>query len=535
MKRVYIIVTAAVCFILSLGLTLYPVISNVVNTKYASEIHTAYENVLKQADNSQLQASREQAENYNRMMTPGVTTENAFSKGAIAAASDNYENLLNISGNGIMGYVVVPKLNVQLPIFHGTNSDSLDRGVGHLLGSSLPIGGESTHTILTGHSGMATQRMFTDLINLSIGDVFYLEVLGDTLAYQVDEINTVLPHDTSLLGITPGMDYCTLVTCTPYGVNTHRLLVRGTRIPYEKAKEAEQAVPTTEESVSKWNEEYIRGIAIGLLIVLVLFAAYFLVTGYRIGISKRARIIFIIGMLLAFLAGALFFAYPYIDGARVDREIRQEAQFFLETAVPPTEAPADFSAPEETPPREPAGLWEAMQSYNQSIWEEEQSALSDPWAYQQASFRLADYNLEDEVFGVISIPKLSLEMPIYLGATADHMALGAAHLSQTSLPIGGDNCNSVIAGHRGWGGASYFRYVPDLEIDDEVVITNLWETLHYTVVGKQIIMPNDVDAIRIRPGKDLVTLLTCHPYASGGKQRYLVFCERTEGGISYDG
>ena len=176
-----------------------------------------------------------------------------------------------------MGYVVIPKINVNLPIYHGTGNDSLDRGVGHLLGSSLPVGGESTHAILTGHSGMATQKMFTDLEQLNTGDVFYLQILNETLAYQVIEINTVLPYDTSLLGIAHGEDYCTLVTCTPYGVNTHRLLVRGSRIPYEEAEEIVEESVAEEPAESTWETEYVKGIVVGIIVVvaLILFIAIF--------------------------------------------------------------------------------------------------------------------------------------------------------------------------------------------------------------------------------------------------------------------
>ena len=131
-----------------------------------------------------------------------------------------------------------------------------------------------------------------------------------------------------------------------------------------------------------------------------------------------------------------------------------------------------------------------------------------------------------DVFGVLSIPKLEMEMPLYLGATDKHMADGAAQLGQTSIPIGGENTNAVIAGHRGYNGAPYFRYVPELQVGDSVDITNLWGTLHYSVVETKIIQPNDIDAIKIQPGRDLITLLTCHPYASGGRQRFLVICER---------
>ncbi len=262
-------------FLLALGMTLYPVISNYVNEKYASEIHTAYEEVVQQADNSALIEAKALAIAYNEAITPGAA-EDTYSQAALMEAAVDYDSQLNIAGNGIMGYVKIPKIHVNLPIYHGTGNDALERGVGHLLGSSLPVGGESTHSILTRHSGMASQKMFTDLEQMSIGDVFYLHVLGETLAYQVAELNVVLPHDTSLLGITPGEDYCTLVTCTPYAVNTHRLLVRGTRIPYEVAEVFVEEIMEEEQTESTWEQQYIRGIAIGLVVTLalVLLAAF---------------------------------------------------------------------------------------------------------------------------------------------------------------------------------------------------------------------------------------------------------------------
>ena len=268
-------------FLLALGMTLYPVISNYVNEKYASEIHTAYEEVVQQADNTALVEAKELAIAYNEAITPGAAEE-AYSQAALLEASVDYESQLNIADNGIMGYVEIPKINVNLPIYHGTGNDSLERGVGHLLGSSLPVGGESTHAILTGHSGMASQKMFTDLEQLGIGDVFYLHVLDETLAYQVVAINVVLPNDTTYLGISEEEDLCTLVTCTPYGVNTRRLLVRGSRIPYEEAEVIENEVTQTEQVTSSWEQQYIRGIAIGLIMVLVavLLIAY-LVPAWR--------------------------------------------------------------------------------------------------------------------------------------------------------------------------------------------------------------------------------------------------------------
>jgi sortase A len=265
-------VLGILAFLLALLITLYPVISNYVNERYASEIHTAYEEIIQQTDNSALLEAKKQAIAYNEAITPGTAGE-AYSQAALTDASRDYESQLNIAGDGTMGYVEMPKISVNLPIYHGTGNDSLERGVGHLLGSSLPVGGASTHAILTGHSGMATQKMFTDLEQLSIGDVFYLHILDETLAYQVDRIKTVLPYDTSLLGITSGRDYCTLVTCTPYGINTHRLLVRGTRIAYEEAEVIVEETAQEEQQQSRWEEKYLLGLLLGVLAVLILFLA----------------------------------------------------------------------------------------------------------------------------------------------------------------------------------------------------------------------------------------------------------------------
>lgn len=268
MKRKTTILTAAILvFLTALGITLYPIISNYVNQKYASKIYTEYEEMIQNVDDTNLKDARRLAEQYNNALAP----VSAYEQESLSEASLNYDTLLNMAGNGIMGYVEIPSIQVNLPIYHGTDSETLERGIGHLLGSSLPIGGASTHSVLSGHSGLAGQKMFTDLLQVKKGDVFYLHVLGETLAYQVVSLNTVLPYDTSLLGITPDADLCTLITCTPLAVNTHRLLVTGERIPYESAQEiqAEMQQETTEVE-SAWEQEYLHGLYIALAIVLLL-------------------------------------------------------------------------------------------------------------------------------------------------------------------------------------------------------------------------------------------------------------------------
>lgn len=268
MKRKTTILTASILvFLTALGITLYPVFSNYVNQKYASKICTEYEEMIQNVDDTSLKDARRLAEQYNNALAP----VSAYEQESLSEASQNYDTLLNMGGNGIMGYVEIPSIQINLPIYHGTDSETLERGIGHLLGSSLPIGGASTHSVLSGHSGLAGQKMFTDLLQVKEGDVFYLHVLGETLAYQVVSLNTVLPYDTSLLGITPGADLCTLITCTPLAVNTHRLLVTGERIPYESAQEiqAEMQQETTEVE-SAWEQEYLHGLYIALAIVLLL-------------------------------------------------------------------------------------------------------------------------------------------------------------------------------------------------------------------------------------------------------------------------
>ena len=246
----------------------------------------------------------------------------------------------------------------------------------------------------------------------------------------------------------------------------------------------------------------------------------------------KLRSLALLMVLLMFAAGLAIFLYPYLWGAMVDREISLNAQGFLnrdETAPTIPDVIVTIDSPTESEEtRDYPELWADMVRYNETIYTQGQAGLSCAYDYQKPSFRLTDYGLTDEVFGVISIPAMELEMPIFLGATEQHMAEGAAHLSQTSLPIGGDNTNCVIAGHRGYNGASYFRYIDKLKVGDLVSVTNFWERLTYRVCEIKIIDPHDVTEILIQPGRELLTLLTCHPYASGGRQRYVVYCARVE-------
>ena len=247
--------------------------------------------------------------------------------------------------------------------------------------------------------------------------------------------------------------------------------------------------------------------------------------------SVRKVLIFL--LLLVFTAGLVYCLWPQIMGWKLGYEAHAAVSDFFELAEMAAEDKAgvtfeyvDAPVMEDSAPNAYPELYAAMQEYNREIYANGQSGLTDAWAYQQPSFSLTDYGVESNTIGVINIPAMNVELPIYLGATSENMAKGAVHLSQTSLPIGGENTNCVIAAHRGWYGAPYFRYIDILKIGDEVRITNLWETLVYRVSEVKIIDPDDIDEILIQPGRELLTLVTCHPYASGGLYRYVVYCER---------
>ena len=224
------------------------------------------------------------------------------------------------------------------------------------------------------------------------------------------------------------------------------------------------------------------------------------------------KLSFVLAALLA-VAGICVMLWPVFTGHRLQSSAETVAQEFL----------ADRDEPEQ----QYTELLADLREYNQRIYAEKQSGLVDLEACEAPAADLTVYGIEDEIIGVLEIPAMELTMPVYLGASDDHLAAGTAVLGNTSAPIGGDNTNCVIAGHRGWNGADYFRHIDRLQVGDTVTLTNLWETLTYTVADIQIIQPHEVDKIKIQQGRDLLTLITCHPYASGGRQRYVVYCERT--------
>ena len=237
MKKVLPVLAVVLIFVLGLGIMLYPTIANYVNARTQTSLIDNYEEAAK-ANAAYYQGLLEQAQAFNEKIgqNGGLTVLDEEEKA-------EYESLLNLNGDGVMGYIEIPRLELKLSIGHGTEEDVLQKMVGHIEGSSLPVGGESTHAVLSAHRGLPTAKLFSDLDLMQIGDRFMIHTLNQTLTYQVDQITVILPEEIEALAIEPGQDYVTLMTCTPYAVNTHRLLVRGVRV--ENAEETPE--PETEE------------------------------------------------------------------------------------------------------------------------------------------------------------------------------------------------------------------------------------------------------------------------------------------------
>jgi len=236
-KNLIIILLAAAGSIL----LLYPFANFWLSQRSQSYAVQQYDDSIAKMNAMQLKAEWERVSAYNAGLFSYAADPFTASR---SESSEAYLNVLNINGDGIMCHLKIPKINVSLPVYHGTSADILNKGVGHLEGSNLPVGGEGNHAILTGHTGLSTAKLFTDLTKMETGDLFYINVLDRTLAYEVDQILVVKPDETKALRAVEGEDYLTLVTCTPYGVNSHRLLVRGRRVPFTEAHEKELAAET---------------------------------------------------------------------------------------------------------------------------------------------------------------------------------------------------------------------------------------------------------------------------------------------------
>ena len=277
MKRKIANILFGILFLIGFGILIYPTVSDQWNTYRQNQLISSYENQVSDLTEEDFTDQWKKAEAFNSALTQNNLYGDAFGEDDKDIRTTEYWKVLNVAGDGVMGYLSVPKINIKLAVYHGTADDVLQTGVGHLNGTKLPIGGESTHCVLAAHRGLPSARLFTDIDQMKKGDMFYLHVLDEILAYQVDEILDMVDKDDretldQALQIEEGRDQVTLFTCTPYGVNSHRLLVRGTRVPYNGEEEAEiTAVDSMLKSVQNYYMLYlILGLSVTLLIILMM-------------------------------------------------------------------------------------------------------------------------------------------------------------------------------------------------------------------------------------------------------------------------
>lgn len=440
MRISFIIILLGIC------ICFYPVISNQIAEKYQQEVIVGYETSVADADQKKINEEWDKAYAYN---------ENPA----------DYMNVLNLNGDGVMGYIEIPEIEIRIPIYHTTSENSLNKGAGHVQQTAFPIGKKGNRPILTGHRGLPSAELFTRLDELDKGDCFQIHVMDKTFYYKVIEIVIVRPEEVEKLRPVDGKDLITLVTCTPYGVNTHRLLVTGERT---------EKMVFTEEEEEPMKNKYI------LVLVLI-------------------------------LAGLIVVWYPMASRRLYYMHVKTQKQDFLNHCK-------NFRTKSEL-------LYEELRQQNEKLYREKQAGFSNQSSYEKTGINLKYYGIDNNTIGFIRIPKMKIELPILLGAREENMKKGAVHLTETSYPIGGENTNCVIAAHRGYSKTAMFRDIEKLEKGDRIFIQNFKEKLIYKVVKIKVIKPEDIEEILIQEDKDMVTLITCHPYRKN-YQRYVVFCER---------
>ena len=287
MRRKIFSILFGLLFLAGFGILAYPTISNQWNTYRQSRLISHYKEITENTDQRDFSREWEKAKRYNESITVNQpVSADVFSAGGQEDEDSEYWNVLNLSGDGMMGYISIPKINVELAIYHGTADDVLQTGVGHIEGTKLPVGGEGNHTVLAAHRGLPSAKLFTDLDQLVEGDEFYIHIFDEVLAYQVDQILPMVDKDdtealTGALAIEEAKDYVTLFTCTPYGVNTHRLLVRGVRTEYNGEEERPE---TPAEAVSGLLQDYYMFFLLGGVAVTALAIA-----GIRVLARKKEK------------------------------------------------------------------------------------------------------------------------------------------------------------------------------------------------------------------------------------------------------
>lgn len=369
----FIIIFTGICLIA------YPWISNYIYEHAAQSTISTYDEKIKETSKDDLKKMLEEARAYNEKLRKAkVVLTDPFSGDATEGISEEeYYHALAVDNTGVMCTLEIPVIGVDLPVYHGTSDEVLEKGIGHLEGTSLPVGGKGTHAVITGHTGINKAKMFTDLTELKKGNQFYIHVLGKVLAYEVDDINVVLPEDTRKLSIVDGKDYVTLITCTPYGENTHRLLVRGKRTKYVPQKR-ENEKKKKKIGNSQWMRNYRKGIIIGLIVSGIFLLLFKIFQKIRSKKKKQGVILMKrVGKILAFgmiFFGLALFLYPTIQ----TQEINIKSSPYIK------EVDKSYKKNKKSGTRPETDLfYRQMKAYNKRIYKDGQKGIVDIFSYTE--------------------------------------------------------------------------------------------------------------------------------------------------------
>ena len=637
--------TLLVVFMLLFGFALlfYPDVSTWWNGRIVSGLVDQYERDVAALQQARIEADIRRATEVNEELSL-LSPNEPFMHGPVARVPEDYMQILNV--NGLMGRIVIPAIELRLPIYHTTTSWALYRGVGHLEGTAFPIGGYGTHSVLTAHTGLPNMTLFTNLEgNVGIGDLFFIYVLDRKLAYEVDQILTVWPHESESLRVSPGEDLVTLITCTPYGQNHQRLLVRGRRVEYYVAAAIVEYIeadfvenridmriyiflgffalfmlgfivyqiiigrreqnpvpvpvaaldvqhqapatasaqlpiqeiqtpsdsapppiwPSSPESAAQSTladyvsprsgtllEQYMaKGATVGGMAHINRNAQEALYTRPKprpgnLPITSRAMyaiktnkvIAAACAIALVFVIGAGIWALgaptPIFDARDAILGFESRLEVFRETH--PERVLAEMMAYSQNSgelgilnidalDEDPfARLLQQVNEYNRQISENGQPHLPDPFSYSQSNFNLNHFGFNEEMIGFVTIPRLNAQLPIFMGTSQENLHRGLAHLTGTSLPVGGESTNAVIAGYMELGRNPKLRGIDQLDLGDEIQVTNFYETIVYAVVEMASIHNLRTEALMIQRGMDLITLLTFQE--NNPEQWYIVVAQR---------
>ena len=500
-KRKSLFLPIVLC-ITGLLVLFFPVAADWYASYQASQIVSEMTDAYEPLDDPELVALKENAVVYNLSLVGIESPETDILP---------YKQQMIYRGIQQMAWIDIPKIQVALPIYHGTDTDALAAGAGHLEGSSLPLGGDSTHSVITGHSGMQGERMFDEIRRLQVGDTFVIHSLGEPYAYRIYDIETVWPEEMDSLKIQSGRDLCTLITCTPYGINDHRLLVHAERCEY--LPEMEPALPP---EITYWNTRSAIFFAAAMFVALFLVALIWrarrnkkeeLLEAGEIGRSlgtnaegepaKRKRASRLVLPIVLVAAGILIlFSSVIIDWVQTFQASSEIDEMAASAAV------MDEAEKERL-------LYQAK-VYNAVL-------AGDTVEYSKMDEALLPYDKQlsykgSDKMAWIDIPKTNTKLPIYHGTDENTLMAGAGHIEHTSLPVGGESTHTVVSAHSGMALTRMFDELNRLAPGDTFIIWTLGDPYAYRIESIETVLPEQYDSIKITHDQDKATLVTCTPY-----------------------